>query len=238
MSMLTQGTQLYGLINGQIREIECITNFNPGANPADQIEDTCLSETNSRTYKKGLRTPGQASVTINADPRNESHYLMWELGEAASDELIQWAIGWSDGVDIAPTLAPGGSISAINVTSGGTGYTSAPTVTLTGGGGTGATATAIVDSGSVIGVTITNPGTGYTAVPTVAFAGGAGTGAAATAQRNSEPEMVLPEGRTWYTFRGYVADFPFDFQANAVVSTAASLQRSGAGVWVRKVVAP
>jgi len=219
MSMLTQGTQLYGLINGQIREIECITNFNPGANPADQIEDTCLSETSSRTYKKGLRTPGQASVTINADPRNESHYLMWELGEAASDELIQWASG-------------------INVTSGGTGYTSAPTVTLTGGGGTGATATAIVDSGSVIGVSITNPGTGYTSVPTVAFSGGAGTGAAATAQRNSEPEMVLPEGRTWYTFRGYVADFPFDFQANAVVSTAASLQRSGAGVWVRKAVTP
>ena len=238
MSMLTQGTQLYGLINGQIREIECITNFNPGANPADQIEDTCLSETNSRTYKKGLRTPGQASVTINADPRNESHYLMWELGEAASDELIQWAIGWSDGVDIAPTLAPGGSISAINVTSGGTGYTSAPTVTLTGGGGSGATATAIVDSGSVIGVAITNPGTGYTGVPTVAFTGGAGSGAAAAAVRNAEPEMVLPEGRTWYTFRGYVADFPFDFQANAVVSTAASLQRSGAGVWVRKAVTP
>lgn len=238
MSMLTQGTQLYGLIGGQIREIECITNFNPGANPADQIEDTCLSETNSRTYKKGLRTPGQASVTINADPRNQSHYLMWQLGEEASDELIQWAIGWSDGVDIAPTMAPGGSISAINVTNGGTGYTSAPTVALTGGGGSGATATAIVDSGTVIGVTITNPGSGYTTAPTVAFTGGAGSGAAGTAQRSAEPEMVLPSTRTWYTFEGYVADFPFDFQANAVVSTAASLQRSGAGVWVRKAVTP
>jgi len=238
MSMLTQGTQLYGLINGQVREIECITNFNPGANPADQIEDTCLSETNSRTYKKGLRTPGQASVTINADPRNESHYLMWELGEAASDELIQWAIGWSDGVDIAPTFAAANSIGSINVSAGGTGYTSAPTVALTGGGGTGATATAVVDGGAVIGVTITNPGTGYTSTPTVTFTGGAGSGAAATAVRNTEPEMVLPATRTWYTFQGYVADFPFDFQANAVVSTAASLQRSGAGVWVRKAVAP
>lgn len=73
MSVLTQGTQLYALIRGVIHEIECITNFNPGANPADQIEDTCLSERNSRTYKKGLRTPGQASVTINADPVNDSH---------------------------------------------------------------------------------------------------------------------------------------------------------------------
>ncbi|UUS13349.1 hypothetical protein NMB32_14655 [Stenotrophomonas sp. CD2] len=50
-----------------------------------------------------------------------------------------------------------GSISSIEVTNGGTGYTSAPTVAITGGGGSGATATAIVDSGSVIGVNITNP---------------------------------------------------------------------------------
>ncbi|UUS13348.1 hypothetical protein NMB32_14650 [Stenotrophomonas sp. CD2] len=59
MSILTQGTQLYGLIDGQVREIECITAFNPGTAPADQIDDTCLSETNTRTYKKGLRTPGR-----------------------------------------------------------------------------------------------------------------------------------------------------------------------------------
>lgn len=238
MSMLTQGTQLYGLINGQIREIECITNFNPGANPADQIEDTCLSETKARSYKKGLRTPGQASVTINADPRNDSHYLMWQLGEDDSDELTQWAIGWSDGVDIEPTLAQGGSIRAINVTGGGTGYTSAPTVALVGGGGTSATATAIVDDGAVIGVTVTNPGTGYTSAPSVTFTGGAGTGAAATAVRSEEPEMVLPKTRTWYIFNAYVADFPFDFQGNAVVSTAASMQRSGAGVWLRKEATP
>ncbi|PTT56188.1 phage tail protein, partial [Stenotrophomonas sp. HMWF022] len=55
MSALTQGTQLYGLINGVVHEIECITAFNPGTAPADQIDDTCLSETNTRTYKKGLR---------------------------------------------------------------------------------------------------------------------------------------------------------------------------------------
>lgn len=238
MSVLTQGTQLYGLIDGVVREIECITAFSPGTNPADQIEDTCLSETNSRTYKKGLRTPGQASVTINADPKNDSHYLMWQLAEQREDELIQWAIGWADGVDISPTVAPGGSISGINVTNGGSGYTSAPTVVLAGGGGTGATATAIVDDGEVIGVTVTNPGSGYTSVPTVSFTGGAGTGAAAAAVRSSSPEMALPAGRTWYTFEAYVSDFPFDFQANAVVATAATLQRSGAGVWVRKAVAP
>ena len=28
----------------------------------------------------------------------------------------------------------------------------------------------------------------------------------------SAGEMVLPTDRTWYTFRAYVSDFPFDFQ--------------------------
>lgn len=67
------------------------------------------------------------------------------------------------------------------VLAGGSGYTSAPTVSLTGGGGTGAAATATVVKGRVTGLTITNGGSGYTSVPTIVFAGGGGTGAAATA---------------------------------------------------------
>jgi hypothetical protein len=65
--------------------------------------------------------------------------------------------------------------------SGGTGYTSAPTVSFSGGGGTGAAATATVTNGRVTGITITNAGSGYTSAPTVAFSGGGGHGAAATA---------------------------------------------------------
>ena len=52
---------------------------------------------------------------------------------------------------------------------GGSGYTSAPTVTITGGGGTGATATAILQNGTVIGINVTSPGVGYTSAPTVTF---------------------------------------------------------------------
>ncbi len=71
------------------------------------------------------------------------------------------------------------SISA-SVTAGGSGYTSAPTVTLSGGGGSGAAATATVSGGAVTGVTITSQGTGYTSAPTVSFSGGDGTGAEAS----------------------------------------------------------
>jgi len=66
------------------------------------------------------------------------------------------------------------------VSVGGSGYTTAPEVTLSGGGGTGATATATVVAGAVTAVTLTAAGTGYTSLPTVSF-GGPGTGAAAVA---------------------------------------------------------
>lgn len=97
-------------------------------------------------------------------------------------------------------LAPGythqrvtGGVTAITVSAGGTGYTSAPTVALTGGAGTGATATATVVSGVVTKVTVTNAGSGYTSAPTVAFSGGGGTGAAATAAFGSTANAVVAE---------------------------------------------
>lgn len=79
-----------------------------------------------------------------------------------------------------PTVS-GGTASGIVVTDGGSGYTSAPTVTFSGGGGSGAAATATLSGGKVTSVTITAAGTDYTSVPTVSFTGGGGSGAAATA---------------------------------------------------------
>ncbi|MCY2941886.1 MAG: Ig-like domain repeat protein [Planctomycetota bacterium] len=73
-----------------------------------------------------------------------------------------------------------GVLNIITVTNGGTGYTSSPTVTITGGGGTGATAIATVVNGVVTEIAVTNGGGGYTGTPTVTITGGAGVGAAAT----------------------------------------------------------
>ena len=70
----------------------------------------------------------------------------------------------------------------VTVGNGGSSYTSAPTVSFSGGGGSSAAATATIDSdGKVNGVAVTNQGTGYTSAPTVAFSGGGGSGATATA---------------------------------------------------------
>ena len=57
-----------------------------------------------------------------------------------------------------------------------------PTITLVGGGGTGATATAVVNgAGMIVAITLTNDGSGYTSPPAVVISGGGGTGAAAIA---------------------------------------------------------
>ncbi len=72
-------------------------------------------------------------------------------------------------------------IGAITVSNGGTGYSASTPVTITGGGGSGATGTAVVSSSGVVtAINLTNEGTGYTGAPTVTI-GGAGSGATAVA---------------------------------------------------------
>ncbi|NBS80070.1 hypothetical protein EBS57_09845, partial [bacterium] len=71
-----------------------------------------------------------------------------------------------------------GGIKVVNV---GSGYTTAPTVQITGGGGTGATATATVLAGKVSAIALTSAGTGYTTAPTITISGGGGSGASASA---------------------------------------------------------
>jgi FtsP/CotA-like multicopper oxidase with cupredoxin domain len=88
----------------------------------------------------------------------------------------------------SPISTPAGQpLRSVTLTAGGTGYTSAPTVSFVGGGGTGAAAAATVSGGVVTYVALTNPGSGYTSAPVVTFTGG-GTGAVAIA--NFEPITI------------------------------------------------
>lgn len=82
---------------------------------------------------------------------------------------------------------------SIAVTSGGSGYTSAPSVTLSGGGGTGATAEAEVTNGQVTAVRVTSNGINYTSAPSVSFGGGGGSGAAATATYTPPADAVYQD---------------------------------------------
>lgn len=156
MAILAQGTHIYFInpSDESVVQVECATTFTPGGNPADQIETTCL-EAFEREYLPGLRTPGQASMSVNADPTNASHLMLHQLSEANPPPVLKWAVGWSDG----------------------------------------------------------------TAAPTV----------------DTDGDFELPTSRTWFTFQGYISDFPFDFAQNTVVTSAITIQRSGGSDWVPKV---
>ena len=75
-------------------------------------------------------------------------------------------------------IVPDVRVRSIDVGSGGTGYSSAPTVAVAGA----ATATSTINSdGEVNGIAVTANGTGYVSGPAVTFSGGGGSGATATA---------------------------------------------------------
>lgn len=79
------------------------------------------------------------------------------------------------------SLISGGRVSSVKITNPGAGYTVAPTVTFSGGGGSGAAGHANINAiGAVTSVTITNVGSGYTAPPTVSFSVPGGTTATGT----------------------------------------------------------
>jgi hypothetical protein len=161
MAQLAQGTQIYALMPtgtagaNEVVRIECVTSFAPGGNPADQIEVTCLEETDSRSYLRGLKTPASATMGINPDDAYASHWKLNQMFE--SGVKIKFAVGWSNGKDVHATINAG----------------------LT--------------------------------------------------------DFVLSTTRTWFTFDGFISDFPFDFATNSVVSGQVAIQRTGAGKWIRKI---
>lgn len=232
MSKLAQGTMIYFLdpADDSVVEVECATAFNPGGSPRDNIDDTCLRDTTAKS-KGGLRRPGQATLGINADPEYPSHVRLYQLFEGDEDVALKWAVGWSDGTS-EPTV--GKPVDSVTIGAGGTGYTGTPTCSFAAPpvGGTTATGTVQVAAGVITGITITNPGSGYVTAPAVTITG-AGTGATATAVLG-EADFVFPTDRTFFTFEGYVSDFPFDFGLNALVTSTVTVQRSGPGAWLQK----
>ncbi len=64
------------------------------------------------------------------------------------------------------------AVYSIDIDNGGSGYASAPNVIITGGGGIGAAATAIIEGGVVTAINLINGGTSYTSVPAVSFSSG------------------------------------------------------------------
>jgi hypothetical protein len=87
----------------------------------------------------------------------------------------------TDGTDVAATMSIiVGSVENFYNLVGGSGYTSAPTLTISGGGGSGATAACTTVGGVITNIYVTAGGAGYTSNPILTITGGGGSGASAS----------------------------------------------------------
>jgi autotransporter-associated beta strand protein len=84
----------------------------------------------------------------------------------------------------------------ISVTASGTGFTSVPTLQVTGGGGTGGSATV---TGLIVGSLNVSNGGSYTSVPTATLSGGGGTGAEVKINSLKVGTISLASGGSGYT---------------------------------------
>lgn len=116
----------------------------------------------------------------------------------------------------------------VAVTAGGSGYTSPPTVSFTGGGGTGLKAVARLTGGAVTAIDVIHPGTGYTSAPTVTITGGGGAGATASATFTPGYGVLSATSNA----RGVIDGNAFLNRTEASIR-AVSLQARGTGFGVR-----
>jgi hypothetical protein len=154
----TAGTQLYSESIGSIPvDANGVYGFQFGASGTSNIlvtETLAITDGTALTYQKTLsNTPAIIGTTSVTDGTYNWNEITGNPGSPAA---------------ATATIISGFVIGAA-VTSGGSGYTSAPSVTII-GSGSGATATATVSSGAVSGITINSTGSGYTAGTTITIA--------------------------------------------------------------------
>lgn len=143
------------------------------------------------TPKARTRTPQNFPLLRFSDVLLMFAEADFEINGNASPEAIE-------AVNKVRRRAWSTGIKSVTITNGGSGYTSAPQVIFTNGGGSDVVATATVSGGKVTAVrfamdpikSFTN-GAGYMSEPNVSFVGGGGSGATATATIYKKEEADL-----------------------------------------------
>ena len=156
----------------------------------DLLEDDFYAMTDEYNVYKCLFNAGATASTtkptgVSTSPFTTADGYIWKymytvttakaLKFLTNDYISVQTLVSDDGTDQwdVQTAAVDGGIHVIKVTAGGSGYATAPAVTIT-GDGTGATANSTITANVVTAVTITAAGTGYTRA-SVSFASGAAT---------------------------------------------------------------
>lgn len=164
----------------------------------NKVDYAYVITTNGAGYQILLQSPFTVTKFANAATFSSSGVdaTQWKDDRVLFIDPSKGYFSWDGSI-----LVPNGGVCSITITNGGSGYVSAPSVTLSGT----ATATATVSGGSVVSITITNPGSGYGTPPSVSFSGGGGANAAATANILLGPGMqgvqsiTVTAGGTGYT---------------------------------------
>jgi hypothetical protein len=133
-------------------------------------DDTPPYPTDSYAYERNVRNE---IITVKEIKPNDVAFVIPRTKENKNYNWVEDAI--YDMYDDEYNT----EIIGLDVIQGGSGYITPPTITITGGGGSGAVYTAVIDSGSgqLIGTDLVSRGTGYTSTPTVTVTGGSGSGA-------------------------------------------------------------
>ena len=95
-------------------------------------------------------------------------FLHWVTHEGQQPSFNSWGHSPHVATQAIATVS-NGSVSAVAITVGASGYSTAPRVKIIGGGGTGAAAVATVVDGYVTAINVTSGGTGYTSPPMVSL---------------------------------------------------------------------
>ncbi len=154
--------------------------FNNGNNPAQTDPgnpvDVQIIKVSPDLY------PGDIKVLLASNPLDEKVVLRHsgDYGGHPENFEFEWRYGFPvnssnppiSGFTASATASLGLSAASFTIAGGTTEYSTAPDVTISGGGGSGATANAVLTANTVSGITILNPGTGYTGAPTITFSGG------------------------------------------------------------------
>ena len=155
------------------------TIYNPGTTTPNPQDPTQYFGTYTPVDAVPTSLPGNATTTTAAtNTTGMSYWVQSVVGGTTSTAAGSGTTATAVlGVSAAVT---GAKVASVTVRAGGSGYTTAPVVSFTGGGGSGAAATATVAGGVVTAITVTAGGTGYTSVPTVTLTS-AGTATASNA---------------------------------------------------------
>jgi hypothetical protein len=109
-------------------------------------------------FLNGTAVAGATNSTWNVTPTQVGNYTVYLK---VTDSLNTQAQS-----NVVANILVSSPLSSINLVSGGSYYTT-PVIIISGGEGTGATATARVSNGVIYDIVLINPGTGYTSAPTI-----------------------------------------------------------------------